>query len=339
MMLKFDKIHLVTSVSNVKSIDKSYFKETLKNGQIISLKYDNDNPFNLKIKLDEVRKELVLEFTSKILKEDFIQLISKDTIIKALNNINDLGVINLDVNKLLKNARVLNCDVTYDVKTKFDKSIYQVLLKSVSNYNNKWHLSKFGTGVVMNKNVKTKKSKERLSIYQKIDELTRKPKFLNTFDSKTKNKIFDYFENITRFEINLYTIDSIKSKLKIEDSQLLNVLKSTANPINDLVKKLFIDFVNCRQNNKQNTPTSKKDKLAYIDLFGFSKKEEMFNYLLSEKCNHSLPKIERVLRNLYSPNTNIKMILKSNYNNIVLEKFENSNNVGMVGEKIMNLTL
>jgi hypothetical protein len=338
-MLKFDKIHLVTSVSNVKSIDKSYFKETLKNGQIISLKYDNDNPFNLKIKLDEVRKELVLEFTSKILNEDFIQLISKDTIIKALNNINDLGVINLDVNKILKDSKVLNCDVTYDVKTNFDKSIYQVLLNSVSNYNYKWHLSKFGTGVVMNKNVKTKKCRERLTIYQKTNELSRKNVFLETFGIKTKNKIFDYFENITRFEINLFTIASIKDKLKIEDSQLHNVLESTANPINDLVKKLFMDFVNCDKNDKQNTATSKKNKLTYEDLFGFSKKEEMFNYLLSEKCNHNLQKIERVLRNLLSPKTNIKMILKNNYNNIVLRKFEIRNNVRMIGEKIINLTL
>lgn len=275
-MLKFDKIKLVTSILNVTSIDKRYFKETFRNGEIISLRYDNKNPFNLEITLDEIRKELVLEFTSKILKEDFIQLLSKDTIIKALNNINALGMINLDVDKLMKDSKVLKCDVTYDVKTNFDKGIYKVLLNSVPNYNNKWHLSKYRTGLVINKNVKSSRCKERLTIYDKTCELYRKSVFLNLFDSHTQNDLLDYFEDITRFEMNLFSIASIKSKLKIKDSQLLNVLDSTANPINDLLKRVFSVFVPCGSSTKQNTPNRNKVKLTYEGLFGFSKKETIF---------------------------------------------------------------
>ena len=79
-MLKFDKIKLTTDINYIESIAKEYFIEQRGKRGLISLNYNNNNPFNLLIKVDYCRQELVLEFTSKILLCEFNLLISEYTI-------------------------------------------------------------------------------------------------------------------------------------------------------------------------------------------------------------------------------------------------------------------
>jgi hypothetical protein len=312
-MLKFDKIKLTTDINYINYIVRSYFIENKKNESVISLNYINTNPYDLLIKVDYIRQELVLEFTSKILLTNLTQLISIYNIKEVLNQINLLGIINFDLDKVLNNSKVLKCDVTKDIDEKLDTKIYKQLKLSICNFN-KWETTSYKSGIKIKKKVKTRKCFEELSIYDKYVEISEKKLFLKSFNNSTKNKILDYYNNVTRFEIKLSTIASIKEKLEITDNNLLAVLNSKANPIENLFIKIF--QYNLIKNNK--ITLNNKLKIKYMDLFDFTQKEELFNYLLLEKCNYDIKKIEPVLVHICSSKTDIRKILKTRYYPIIL---------------------
>ena len=94
-MIKFDKLKIVSRIENVSNINESEFQSIVKDGIIHELKYSIQSPFSLYIEIDYIENEVVLEFTGKILKDDYPDLIHKDNIRTCLNNINDLGLAHL----------------------------------------------------------------------------------------------------------------------------------------------------------------------------------------------------------------------------------------------------
>ena len=75
-MLRFDKLKLITSINHIKNIDTKVFQTNYKNGIIIYDKYQQKIP-SLLIMVNDLHNELVIEFTSKILKDNFIHLMQQ----------------------------------------------------------------------------------------------------------------------------------------------------------------------------------------------------------------------------------------------------------------------
>lgn len=71
-------------------------------------------PYNLYIAVSYIKQTLTLEFSSKILKEKYPDLITKDTIKECLANINQLNICNIDIDSILSNGAITSADVTYD---------------------------------------------------------------------------------------------------------------------------------------------------------------------------------------------------------------------------------
>lgn len=86
-MLTFDKLKLVTSINDIEILDENQFNVTYQNGIMTSMKFYQDVPFLLMIKIDYVCSELVIEFTGKILKSEYKKLISIETIRQCFENI------------------------------------------------------------------------------------------------------------------------------------------------------------------------------------------------------------------------------------------------------------
>ena len=93
-MIKLDKIKIVSSIKNISNINEDKFQSTVKEGEIVEQKYFIQSPFNLYIEADYKDKELVIECTGKILKDDYPNLINKEHIRmdRSENNMGITGV-------------------------------------------------------------------------------------------------------------------------------------------------------------------------------------------------------------------------------------------------------
>lgn len=117
-----------------------------KTGLFYSSKNDVNIPYNLYIAVSCIKKTLTLEFSSKILKEKYPYLISKDTIKECLTNINQLNICEIDVDNILLNGAITSVDVTYDANLILSDNLLDVLNSQVNNYRRfKWaHYDKEG---------------------------------------------------------------------------------------------------------------------------------------------------------------------------------------------------
>ena len=66
-MLKFDKIKIVTDISNIEIYDEDIFEKKYKNDVLTELRYMAEEPYYLYIEVDFEENELVIEFTGKVL--------------------------------------------------------------------------------------------------------------------------------------------------------------------------------------------------------------------------------------------------------------------------------
>ena len=85
LMIKFDKMKLITSIDYISDINVSIFLTSVKNDEVLSYKYQQDKPYSLLILVDYSHNELVLEFTGKILLDKYSQLINSETIKDCLS--------------------------------------------------------------------------------------------------------------------------------------------------------------------------------------------------------------------------------------------------------------
>ena len=230
-MITFDKLKIVTNIEDITNIDTTVFVTQTKDGEILYHKYRQESPFCLLIQADYNKQELVIEFTGKILKEDYPQLINRNNIVQCLEAINGMGICRIDTEAILAHGEVCKCDVTKDISSTQMQEIIAQMKQSLTNYE-KWSCAKYqGNGLVIYKTVKTDRYKKRLSIYDKHKELTMacNREFLNTISNR--EELLAYFQDRIRFELNIDTKAQIRLLLGVMDNRLHSVLSSNANPI------------------------------------------------------------------------------------------------------------
>ena len=279
-MVTFDKLKLVASIDAIEVIDEDKFQKEVKSGRPVSLRYFQEVPFLLLVKVDFLRHVVVVEFCGKVLGKDYPKLISADTIKRCFDNINALGIFYLDIDAMM-DADVVKADVTKDVRGIDAKQLNAYIGSHITNY--KMYLCQnFKNGnLVINKNVTSSKAKKRMTIYDKAKEM-----------DKAKNKDFieahhleDAFYNTSRIELNLNSKQQVREALRISDNKLSSVLASTANPIRDFVTKVI-------------EPTSNS--------FDLSDRKTYITMLVLKDCDFDLEKVEAKIRELY-PNRGRKL--------------------------------
>lgn len=283
-MITFDKLKLVADISAIVGFDEGQFEKTEKNG-ICTYKHYQEVPYLLAIKIDYPEKEVVLEFTGKVLGSDYPKLISMDTIQQCFQAINSLGIITLDIDAMM-DAEVVKCDVTKDIRFDDIPSLTNYVRQHISNYHRYVCRRLRNNNLVVEKNVTSRKTKKRMTIYDKGKEML-----------KVENRRFSEayglegaFDGICRFELNLNTKEQIRNSLAIGSTKLQEVLSSNANPIADFLDDVIEDDV---------LPSSMTDRKTYVTM------------LILKDCDYDLEKVEAKMRQLYpSRGSNISTIMQ-----------------------------
>lgn len=308
-MLTFDKLKLVTKPLYISSIQNNIFSTIIRNGEIEGHIYKQTEPYQLLINVNYMKNELVIEFTSKILKDDCISLINIDNIEQCLNNINKLGICKINIEDIIYDSTVVKCDVTKDFEINLQiKEICTQIRKSIKNYE-KWKLKRYNKeGISIEKVAKTPKYKRRIIIYDKRKELMKvtNRKFLNSL--KNRNRFFDYFKDKIRFEVNINSMAQMREMLNIENNSLSNVLNSEANPIFDLLSNIIDPKI------KSYHSTMWKDYLKELVL-----KDNDFD----------LEKLEAKIRSMIPATTSVKRTLEP-YREFLERLKEMNNNIDIL---------
>ena len=287
-MIKLDKIKIVSSIENIKRLNEYVFENKVKDGCIVEQRYTMMSPYYLYIEADYREQELILEFTGKILKDDYPNLIHRDNIRTCLSNINELGLCELDVDEILVDGVVVKTDVCQDMDYSDCRALTQSLRASVNNFK-KYLVRNINDNFVIEKNVLTKGCKRRLTIYDKEKELQKASnrRFISSLNNP--EMLLNHFQGKMRFELNLNSKEQIRQSLNIADTSISSVLNTPATPIWNFLDGAISDSevgTNC------------------------TSLTELKNQLLLEHCGNDLVKVEALLRNYCSPNTHISQVMK-----------------------------
>lgn len=278
---------LRTRAAYVSEIDGEAFDVISKGGEVLYLRYKQKRPYELLIKVDQQNDEMILEFTGKILLDNYTALINSGTFLACLKQINRMGICRLNEVAIYVDSEVLKCDVTRDVRLPDMKGLVGTVRQSLSNYS-KWSADGYRGGVVLEKVVSTECYKKRLTFYDKGKELAKKRN--KEFLSRVLNpdRMVRYFSNKVRFELNITTKEGIRKMLDVPDTSLRTVLNSTANPILSVFDEAVIS-------DAPTAPTAVRtvrdaERLAFL-----------------EACDCDMAKLEAKIRGLSSGNVNRAM--------------------------------
>ena len=301
-LITLDKIKIIASIDSISIRDYSYFKTEIKNDEIKSYSYIQQTPFLLYVEQDIAEQETVIEFTGKILMEEYPRLICRDTINQCFNCINQMAFCNIDFNKVWNDGQVCKIDVSKDVAVEDCHELSEYMRTHLSN-NRKYQSRIISSNLIIEKNVTTKGLKRRLTIYDKWKELQRSEnrEFLSHLNNA--NNVIEYFKGKIRFELNLNSMEAIRKSLNIKDTSLANVLNSVANPI--------WDFVNA---------AISEDGITSV----CNSLKERKNLAFLRDCDMDIIKVEAELRAYASPKTHISQLVKS-YRE-VLDKLKGASN-------------
>lgn len=284
-MVTFDKLKLVADVNAIDIIDEEPFEKIEKAGFLPSYKFYQEVPFLLMIKIDYQEKEVVVEFCGKVLGKEYPKLISRETITKCFENINAMGFCRIDVDMMM-DADVVKADVTKDVHSVDVPKLTTYIRSHISNYHQFISRILRNGNLVVEKNVVSRKTKKRMTIYDKGKEMHKEAnkRFVEAYGLE------HVFDDTCRFELNLNSKEQVRTALKIDNNKLCNVLNSSASPIKDFMGKIVI------AENNSIKMTSKKEYLTMLVL---------------KDCDYDLEKVEAKMRELHaSRGTNITKIME-----------------------------
>lgn len=289
-MNTYDKLKLSGNLDQIRIIDSSklLFKALGEKGNPISATYERKAPSTLKLRLDYIHHEYVMEFTGKILGNDYPRLICRDTIEKCLDTIKRLKIVDFDTQSIIHQSDVLKCDVTKDVSISDFSEIISYLKMHLSNHD-RWEIAKYHNGVVLKNKASTERHKRRIVIYDKSQELQMADNRDFLLSLSDKESVIAYFRDKVRFERNLNTKAEIREALNISDTCLKHVLGSEATPLVELLYKAV-------------PPPRETSVITCL--------KDIETQAVLEKYDYDLAKVEAVFRGHKSPNTRISKIMK-----------------------------
>jgi len=234
-MNTFDTIKLKAGIECLNSYNQNSFDDvvTVRNEETTmrAVLKNEAKTIGLKnITFDFNSDSMIMELSGKILKQNYKDLISIETIEKVIKEINNNGSINLNLNKFME-SEVLRVDVTKDVLLEGNLPEYLKFFRFVEN--GRYRSELYNGSIVYRNNVKTKKNKDRLIMYDKQREmkLVKNKELWNYIKPKD-------FKNYLRIENNIISFAGMRKKLFIPDNKLESVLTSKRNVLAETFDKI-----------------------------------------------------------------------------------------------------
>lgn len=287
-MIRFDKLKIVTDINHISNIDEKAFTAQSIGGLLLYHKYSIDKPYQLCIIANYQHSELSIEFTGKILRDEYINLINQTNIKKCFEEINRLGICTLAINDIIQKSEVVKCDVTKDVCYSELDNLVSYIKQNLSNYK-KWIPKEKQNGIVLENSADTPRHRKRLTIYNKEHELglSGNKEFLGLLSDQ--KALLDYFKGKIRFELNINTKVQIRALLEVQNNTLEDILASTANPLATVLNEAVRGI--------EKTPCV-KNVSNYL------------RYLLLKDCKFNMIEVEAKIRSLSSKNTAISRAMQ-----------------------------
>lgn len=293
-MTRLDSVKIIVP-NNCLELTSDAYHTTLKNRfELITEDSFTFNKLGVRglksIKIDNLAKNTILDFSSKILKADYVQGINKNTISQAVNNINELGLIKLDTNKFIDSAKFLSLDVTDNIKLGYETNeLFYTTLANVplaQKYDISYYKSKSNLGVVWSGKQKT--LKDRFIFYDKSKEI-KKDKTL--FSTDYSNKITNDFIGVNRIEQNLTSLAQIRAYYKT--TNLTDVLNSDTKA--NLIK--FTKMTSKSNNNFDLRLFERYEGMSYKAI-----RISIGEVEIIKSCNYDWPRIELFVKSFCDKN-------------------------------------
>lgn len=309
-MNTFDKLNLEIDINAFQFIDYDKFSKTIScEGELTSYCFQQTIPYWLKVVIKPSTGKVFIEFTGKILCEFYPELISEDTILECISNLNNEELFCIEPEDLIDFALVKSCDVTCDIKTGTTvEDLYNsLILKNNRKYCIK-SLNQAKTSFTIFNTVADTRSKEALLIYDKENEIkaSSNQPFLDW--TNFKQEIIDAYENKTRLELNLHSVNRIRKYFNIpvkEKPSLYYLLTYQEDIIHNYLQSIIetsisIDLL-------KNAIVDQKNKINVL-----------LKVIFLCLCGFNLPLVEKTLRELNDNTTGISRIMEP-YKRLVCE--------------------
>lgn len=306
-MIRLDTMKLGTSIDSLKDFDLSAYNKTAQlddddniKSKIFRLKSEREIEGGLNKKLgitsiDIKPNKVVMEISSKVLRKNYAELINKNNIVEAIENINATGLINLDTNEVLDSAELYKFDVTSNLPVKKKSEVY---LRDISilGTKRKYKIDAYKSGFVLTNKAKT--IDERLIAYDKKQDLLKKDKWNREI---LKHIDINDYDNVFRIEGNYRTYDTMRKyfhfkrhKLDILRNKdkatisLSDVLLSDANP--------NLELFNSMLSNKSDATANLLIELLDSDLKLYKIEKEIGRAEIIKHCDYNMINIKRLLQ-------------------------------------------
>ena len=236
-MIRIDSIKIeapndILSDIDISCFDQQIIKDTT-SGQIksnlLKLKDESKKVGLNSILINEKKNTVIMTLSSKILKENYFELININTVGQVFDEINKTGIIKIDDSQA-NNIIIHSADFTTNLKgTKQPKDYIQAL--QLMSLNSNYIVTPYtGTGQDKNKNGivfrgRQKSFKERCIMYHKFDEIIKDKNFIKSL--KSPLQVINQFSNVLRIENNVCQHRKIR-EYTLTDNTLISVLNSQA---------------------------------------------------------------------------------------------------------------
>lgn len=259
---------------------------------------------SIKITRNDIEGNCIIEFSSKVLLDNYTALLSRDTIGEALQKVSIVGNLRYDIDEVIRNAYILKCDITKDVSlSDIDgvenwRQLKSVINMSLKNYQ-KWSVKNYrgrGNGIVIETCSAYKRYHKRVTFYDKSHELqlAKNRTFLNSLNEK--ERVINYFDGKVRIEANLYSMEQIRNYFHSPTTIIADVIASEANPLREIMSEAFEPI-----NATEETLTRKdNDKLAMLKICGMDENDPL-------SIGNALRRIEAQIR---SNTTNVRQTMR-----------------------------
>ena len=288
-MIKLDKVKIITKLDYVTYFNEEIFEKTIKNKRVEKYTFYQKTPYSLFIGLDILANELILEFTGKILKDDYPKLINKDTIQQCFEEILKMGVCSFDVEAVMANHYVCKVDVCCDFECKDITEVSTYIKSNIRSYTRYTAKKLYNGNFIVERNVTTKGRKRRLTLYDKSKELMQSANRAFRATLADEGAMIDYFTDKARFEMNLNSMEQIREAFGVEDTTLQTILDSECNPIVGFLDEVLED---------DSVATRHNARRDYI------------NELILADCGYNLERVEATMRKFYAPGTKMRQVMQ-----------------------------
>ena len=263
MYITTDTLKISTPKVHIHTLDESSIKE-LVNMETGVIEYSKIKPELLQgisgLKSIQIKPDnLILEFSAKILGNDYFKGISINTIHPALKAIENTGIIKFkDIQKVINSSDVCRVDVNSNVRLDNLNHTLCMLNKysMVKDWQSDFRLDNKNKSISFKQKIKTYPL--RIIGYCKESELL---KSANREFIIQHPKVHTFSKGIFRVETNVIGFKRIKQQLSINDNKLKTVLLSDENVNLNVLNRI----TKVRMKPEIKTFKSKKDLLAYND--------------------------------------------------------------------------